>query len=734
LCLLLSLALSGLHQCAGKVENEKAAAVSEELKKAMQMKRLAEKRPLRLRTERKQAEAEAKEKYKQLKQMGVDSVSNTKESQAVRAYEMRKKKKKWFLKKKEKSLSHVLFPGVHPVEYSSGDAIPMFAELVESPKTQLPYQYYSKLLPFCEKPEKSLSKAAMKLRSLGAKLQGVKPELAPYAITANTNVPCTVICAATVKKKERHLRRMHALIDKKYRVHLTFDGLPALVKNTELNYAVRGYPIGFTTPVPNSKGTPDYFIYNHLHFTISYHEDPDEFEGIRIVGFDVHPVSIQHEHESRTDDRGELVVTTCGRGVSPENDPHTFMPLPKDEKDIDSILYSYQVTWENSDVAWSDRWDVYLLGSPDDEFLILSMMNSIMMTLFLSAIVVIIMIRTLRKDIALYNEIDLGEDDGQEEAGWKLVHGDVFRPPSTSPLLLSVAVGTGAQIGTAGALTMLLALLKIINPMDKGAMLTAIIFLYVLSGSVAGFVSSRIYKFCDAKAWKRNTVVTAIAFPSFLTSVFLILNIILAFAGAATSVSLLTIICIFLLWICVSMPLAFVGSYLGFRENKIEVPTKTNQIARFVPEQNSAGRDIMAYLVCGALPFLTVIVEFAYIMGAIWLHHYFYTMGILFISMASVTITCIMVNVVMCYIQLCAEDHRWWWKSFLNGSAAGFYVFIYACWFFSTRLNLVGVLPVIVYFTYMIMISTGFALFCGSVSFLSCFWFTKRIYNAIKVD
>ena len=33
----------------------------------------------------------------------------------------------------------------------------------------------------------------------------------------------------------------------------------------------------------------------------------------------------------------------------------------------------------------------------------------------------------------------------QEESGWKLVHGDVFRAPETSPMLLAVLAGTGVQ-------------------------------------------------------------------------------------------------------------------------------------------------------------------------------------------------------------------------------------------------------------------------------------------------
>lgn len=44
------------------------------------------------------------------------------------------------------------------------------------------------------------------------------------------------------------------------------------------------------------------------------------------------------------------------------------------------------------------------------------------------------------KDIA-----DFVQEDAQEEFGWKLVHGDVFRPPRKG-MLLSVFLGQGTQI------------------------------------------------------------------------------------------------------------------------------------------------------------------------------------------------------------------------------------------------------------------------------------------------
>lgn len=71
-----------------------------------------------------------------------------------------------------------------------------------------------------------------------------------------------------------------------------------------------------------------------------------------------------------------------------------------------------------------------------------------MMVTFLVGLVSMILIRTLRKDIARYarsDEIDELERDLGDEYGWKQVHGDVFRPPSHR-MLLSAFIGCGAQI------------------------------------------------------------------------------------------------------------------------------------------------------------------------------------------------------------------------------------------------------------------------------------------------
>ena len=47
--------------------------------------------------------------------------------------------------------------------------------------------------------------------------------------------------------------------------------------------------------------------------------------------------------------------------------------------------------------------------------------------------IAMILVRALRKDIAQYNDANV--EDAKEESGWKLVHGDVFRPPAAYPMV-----------------------------------------------------------------------------------------------------------------------------------------------------------------------------------------------------------------------------------------------------------------------------------------------------------
>lgn len=676
------------------------------------------------RRESKEVRAAERAKYLELRAQGADEVSNTEQAAALRQYKLRNKKRKGLIRKREASLADVLFPGVAPNEYTDNEPIFIYADLVDSRKTPIPFEFYD--LPVCGLSEESDAKKKFRERkNLGSRLQGHDLKPAPFNFRVKQNQGCTVVCVKELHSKE--LRWMRKLVERQYRVQLSLDQLPVLVRSKEYNHAFRGYPLGFQAPPSfHTLTSGELYFFNHLKFVVTYHEDASAFEGVRITGFDVTPISIQHELPTQ----GNKAVSTCN-GQTVDNHEN-FLAMRTGGGSL-PIVYSYEVEWQNTALLWADRWDVYLVGAPDDELHYFSIVNSLMIVLFLTGAISTIMIRTLRKDIAVYNEMD-SLDDGAEETGWKLVHGDVFRPPQFNPMLLSVLVGTGSQIGTAFGLAMLAAVMKLLNPVQKGQTLTAILILYVLCGGVAGYVSARIFKFADQKAWKMNVILTATALPGCIMAVFSVLNIFLSFVGAATAVSFLTILVLFLLWVCISAPLVFVGAFFGMKAAKLEVPTKTNQIARVVPPKPWHVQAKYTILMGGILPFGSVCIELAFIMSALWLHQMYYVMGFLLAVLLILVATCAQVSIVLTYLQLCAEDHRWWWVSFFNCASSGFYLLLYSVWFLSSRLEMVGILPVTVYLTYMGMISICFGLVCGSVAFLSSLWFTLTIYGAVKVD
>ena len=106
----------------------------------------------------------------------------------------------------------------------------------------------------------------------------------------------------------------------------------------------------------------------------------------------------------------------------------------------------------------------------------------------------------IHRDIAKYNtEDDL--EESIEETGWKLVHGDIFRPPNHSRIFAAV-IGSGIQLFCMMAITIFFAMLGMLSPASRGALLTASIFVYEFMGLVAGYFAGRLYKTLKGKVRK----------------------------------------------------------------------------------------------------------------------------------------------------------------------------------------------------------------------------------------
>jgi transmembrane 9 superfamily protein 2/4 len=99
-------------------------------------------------------------------------------------------------------------------------------------------------------------------------------------------------------------------------------------------------------------------------------------------------------------------------------------------KEGEKVMYTYDVYWQVSDIKWASRWDSYL-RMPGGKVHWFSIMNSILIVLVMATLVAMILIRTVRRDLAKYEQLVVdGSADMKDEAGWKLLTGDAFRAPA----------------------------------------------------------------------------------------------------------------------------------------------------------------------------------------------------------------------------------------------------------------------------------------------------------------
>lgn len=629
------------------------------------------------------------------------------------------------------SCSGFYLPGLAPVSFCEESTdecqskIELFVNRLDSVESVLPYEY--DVFDLCKDAQEKRPS-----ENLGQVLFGERIETSPYKLNFKKDATCVLVCtksyAANNKEDKKKLDFIKSGMQLNYQHHWIVDNMPVTwcydVEDNQ-KYCNPGFPIGcLVTPDGrpkdacvissefNKKNT--FYLFNHVDITITYHSGENEgWTGARLVAATLEPKSYKNDK----------VKPTCDGAP---------MEIPGDFTSNLDLTYTYSIKFEkNNDIKWASRWDYILVSMPHTNIQWFSIMNSLVIVLFLSGMVAMIMLRTLHKDIARYNQVD--QEDAQEESGWKQVHGDVFRPPRKG-MLLSVFLGQGAQIFIMTFITLFLACLGFLSPANRGALMTCAVVLWVLLGTPAGYVSARFYKTFGGEKWKTNVLLTALLCPGIVFADFFLMNLILWVEGSSAAVPFGTLVAILALWFGISVPLTFMGAYFGFKKPVMEQPVRTNQIPRQIPEQSFFTKPIPGIIMGGILPFGCIFIQLFFILNSIWSHQMYYMFGFLFLVFIILLITCSEATILLCYFHLCAEDYHWWWRSFLTSGFTAAYLFVYAVHYFFSKLQIVGAASTILYFGYTLIMVLIFFLFTGTIGFFACFWFVNKIYSVVKVD
>ncbi|KAI8579681.1 hypothetical protein K450DRAFT_241002 [Umbelopsis ramanniana AG] len=549
------------------------------------------------------------------------------------------------------------------------------------------YDYYQ--LPFCHGD----SPVQHHHETLGEALQGM--DLINSGIPMSYLVPARdePICTATLQHRDIDLFRY--AIANKYWYQMFIDDLPLWGRvGRMVDNEIDSEQGNADT---DDDGAPAEYIYTHKIFTIGYNED-------RII-----EINLTDSNPIRLDPSASSV----------------------------ELEFSYSVEWVPQDKDFKDRFNRFL----DADFFEhkvhwFSILSSFMMVLFLTGLVAIILLRTIKRDFTRYDKEDgLGDFDRDigEDYGWKQLHGDVFRQPPKL-MLLSSLIGVGNQLMILSAVVILYTIVGDLY-VERATILTATIFLYALTSGVAGYTSASYYAKNGGKDWIRNVMLTASLWPGAVASVGGFVNAVAIYYSSSRAIAFSVILAMLAIWVFLCFPLTLLGAIVGKNwAGQPDFPCRVNPIPRPIPEKLWYFEPLVVIALGGILPFGSIFIEMYFIFTSFWTYKIYYVYGFMFLVFGILLIVTACVTIVSTYFLLNSEDHRWHWMSFLTCASTSAYIYIYATYYFFSRTRMTGLFQASFYFGYTGLVCLGMFCLLGAVGHWATSQFVRKIYQNVKID
>lgn len=621
-------------------------------------------------------------------------------------------------------------PGIKPISYEPGDQVDVDVNGLHSNTALLPFEYYT--LPFCR--PKAVER---KHETLGELLMGDRVETSPYKFDMAKDTKCRLLdCTKEERSADKEkLGKFEKFIENNYRGYMVLDNLPvfnngslvyqgqckAIPKSEQYEF-LRGYALGVNKRCTGDKT----LLNNHLHFRIQYHKHSET--ELRVVGFTATPFSVKHSEG--------------GASCTPDMDVYKMAesPLSTDSADTSAIYWSYGVTWvEEPTIQWASRWDSYLHTSFADvnsRVHWFSIINSMLIVFCLMCVTLLVLVRSLKRDFARYNEI-LSQletkEAAQEETGWKIIHRWVVVPPSNINYLV-VAASNGMQILAMVVTTLFFACLGFLSPANRGALLGAVVLLYVIQSFFAGYFCARALKRFSEKSWV-PIFQTGMLLPALCFGLFSVLNMLSWSQKTATAVPLLTLLALLTLWLGISLPLAVLGAAFGFSAEADRVDDgKAAPLPRPIPVQEWYLTNWAAVVFPPMVAFGATFLELRFILASLWQGMVYYVFGFLSVVFVLWVCCCALTTIVVVYYRLCAENYNWWWISFFASNGAGMHLVAYSVFYFATQLSITSTTGTLLYASYMGMLVVAYVLTSGATGFVATYFFQRQIYGAVKRD
>jgi transmembrane 9 superfamily protein 2/4 len=74
------------------------------------------------------------------------------------------------------------------------------------------------------------------------------------------------------------------------------------------------------------------------------------------------------------------------------------------------------------------------------------------------------------------------------------------------------------------------------------------------------------------------------------------------------------------------------------------------------------------------------------------------------------------------------------WRAYFTSGSSAAYLFLYSLFYFYTKLDITKGVPMVMYFSYMFVVSYAFFCLTGTIGFYATYIFVRRIFASVKID
>lgn len=585
------------------------------------------------------------------------------------------------------------------------------------------YDFFNKHIHMC-KSENGNTKAQ---ENLGSILLGDRIYELPFtqnkAITFGVDVKCQNICSSTISPEDAKF--IDSLIVDEYQYQWFIDDLPIGYKYNIKNkgsediieYYSNSFDVGY---YDDSNEKSDYYnkplIYNHFNIMIEYSEiNTDEYV---IVGTTVTPLSIKrNEYQNNL----KTISNYCSFTGNPKE-----LSLDR-ETSIDYTISVKYIKTEN--ISYDQRWNRYLALQ---KLIISGDWNSLLILLGVNLVLSIAIYKVVLWNMNKYKQqnsfektLDMEFDDDQ---GWKLLLGDIYRQPPKLSLLCSL-VGSGIHLLVTCIIIGILGSVGLLSPGNRGIVATGAILIFTLLPGITSFISMRLYIFYDGRLFKRNMTLNCCLVPFLAFGLLLSINLINiiklpSHIHSPSVVPFKTLFVFIPMWLIVYIPSSILGSVIAKKIYGGEkTQRKVNKIQRLIPPQPFFSKLIILCVLVTALPFSSLFLVLKHtftddviVNGVIPKEQFI----LICASLIVVAYNCFIMGVIISYFLLLLENWKWCWKVYMTLFMGMFlYIFVYGCVVVESYHNFVKYLS----------LGLLIGMICGSFSFLGGIVCIKKMFG-----